>query len=176
MFRLEPNVILVDIHDCVLGEAAKMAAHKTPLLHRAFSVFLYHKDKLLIQRRAFHKYHSGGLWANACCSHPHPGEKTLDSANRRLYEELLIENVALEEIFSFIYYYQFGQTLFEYEYDHVLLGEYAGNPLLNKAEVEEFKWISFQELSQSLVNTPQNFAPWFLIAAPRVLEKIKEYR
>jgi len=173
---LEPNVILVDIHDCVRGESPKMVAHKTPQLHRAFSVFLYHKDKLLIQRRALHKYHSGGLWANACCSHPHPGEKTLESANRRLYEELSVEDVTLEEIFSFIYYYQFAQTLFEYEYDHVFLGEYTGTPFLNKAEVEEFKWISFQELSQSLVDTPQDFAPWFLIAAPRVLEKLKEYR
>lgn len=171
---MESNVILVDIHDCVRGEAPKMVAHKSPLLHRAFSVFLYHDDKLLIQRRALHKYHSGGLWANACCSHPHPGEETLQSANRRLYEELFIKDVKLEEVFSFIYYYQFAETLFEYEYDHVFLGEYTGNPFLNKEEIEESKWISFQELSQKLCDTPQAFAPWFLIAAPRVLQKLKE--
>lgn len=173
---MDSNVILVDIQDSVRGETTKFLAHQTPLLHRAFSVFLYHDDKLLIQRRSLHKYHSGGLWANTCCSHPRPGEKIIEAANRRLYEELSIQNVTIEELFSFVYYYQFAETLFEYEYDHVLLGEYTGTPFLNKEEADEFKWISLQELSQSLIDAPQSFAPWFLIAAPRVIQKLSELK
>ena len=69
-----PQVQLVDLFDRPCGSAEKLAAHRQPLLHRAFSVFLYHEDALLLQQRAWQKYHCGGLWANTCCSHPQPGE------------------------------------------------------------------------------------------------------
>ena len=69
-------LILVDEQDKENGTEEKIDAHRKGLLHRAFSLFIYDSklNKMLIQRRAINKYHSGGLWTNACCSHPRKGE------------------------------------------------------------------------------------------------------
>ena len=83
------DLILVDCYDRPIGTAGKAEAHAAPLLHRAFSVFLINDNgELLLQKRAAGKYHSGGLWANACCSHPRVGEESIPSAEARLTEEL----------------------------------------------------------------------------------------
>ena len=119
------ELILVDVFDREIGCIPKETAHRHPYLHRAFSIFLYHEQKLLLQKRAAEKYHSGGLWANACCSHPRWGEKLAEACQRRLQEELGIV-CPLQELTSFVYLHQFGPKLYEYEYDHILLGQYAG--------------------------------------------------
>lgn len=165
------EVLLVDIFDKPIGKMEKFEAHKTPNLHRAFSVFLYHDDKILIQKRAKSKYHSGGLWANACCSHP-LGDVEKD-AQYRLYEELGIIGCEPKEIFSFVYMAKFNDNLFEYEYDHVLLAEYVGEITVNKEEAEEAKWVNIDWLKQDLIDNPNKYAIWFLSCAPKVIETIK---
>ena len=97
------EVILVNKHDQEIGTMDKMEAHQQGMLHRAFSVLIFNSNaKLLIHRRAFGKYHSEGLWTNACCSHPLPGESIVEAANRRLVEEMGM-NTSLAPLFSFIY-------------------------------------------------------------------------
>ena len=82
-------VILVDSQDQEVGQFAKIEAHKQGLLHRAISVCVVDpQGRMLLQRRARDKYHSGGLWTNACCTHPRPGESVAEAAERRLREEL----------------------------------------------------------------------------------------
>jgi len=170
---MNQDVILVNLHDEPVGTATKEEAHRRGDLHRAFSVFLYHEDRLLIQQRAFHKYHSGGLWANTCCSHPRPGEELEDAVRRRLKEEAGIE-CEVKEVFSFVYKHRFAEDLYEHEYDHVFLGEYCGEPLPDPEEIEAFRWISFGDLKRELAEEPEKYAPWFVIAAPRVLRVISE--
>jgi isopentenyl-diphosphate Delta-isomerase len=71
------EVVLVDTHDRQTGTAGKMAAHRQGALHRAFSVIIWNRaGEVLLQRRALGKYHSGGLWTNACCGHPRPGSRS----------------------------------------------------------------------------------------------------
>ncbi|HKL91924.1 MAG TPA: isopentenyl-diphosphate delta-isomerase [Bacteroidales bacterium] len=85
-------VILVDEQDRAIGVADKQEAHVRAWLHRAFSVFIFNsKNELLLQQRAYDKYHSPGLWTNTCCSHPMPGETVLEAASRRLKEEMGME-------------------------------------------------------------------------------------
>src|SRR5258708_8294772 len=97
------EVILVDEADRQTGTMEKMEAHRKALLHRAFSVFIFNrKGEMLLQRRSLQKYHSAGLWTNACCSHPRPGEDTKTAAVRRLGEELGF-TTGLEKSFDFIY-------------------------------------------------------------------------
>jgi isopentenyl-diphosphate delta-isomerase len=168
---MEREIILVDVNDRPVGTATKEDAHRRGDLHRAFSVFLYCGDRLLIQQRAFHKYHSGGLWANTCCSHPRPGEELEEAVSRRLKEEAGIE-CEVKEIFSFVYKHRFAEDLYEHEYDHVFLGEYCGDPVPNPEEIEAFRWIFFGDLKRELAEEPEKFAPWFVIAAPRVLRVI----
>lgn len=169
------TVILVDEKDNALGVMGKEEAHKKPHLHRAFSVFLYHDQQMLIQQRALHKYHSGGLWANTCCSHPRGDETVLQAGESRLMEEAGI-SCKLQEIFAFQYSHQFHENLYEHEYDHVLIGCYDGGFAPNPDEIAEMKWVSFHELLDDLEQRPQEFAPWFKIAAPQVIEWINTHK
>jgi isopentenyl-diphosphate delta-isomerase len=94
------DIVLVDIFDNKIGMSTKQEAHRTGKLHRAFSIFLYHDDRMLIQKRALCKYHSGGLWSNACCSHPTMDKIALSHfVQQRMYEELKII-CPVEEVFQ----------------------------------------------------------------------------
>jgi isopentenyl-diphosphate delta-isomerase len=163
------QILLVDINDKIIGSSNKLDAHTKPTLHRAFSVFLYHKDSILIQKRALGKYHSAGKWANSCCSHQRANEELMESASRRLFEELSVV-CELVEISSFVYFTKFNDKMFEYEYDHVLVGEYSGNYTVDIEEASEAKWISITDLSDDLLNNPEIYSSWFKIAAPMVIK------
>ena len=96
------EVILVDHNDRQTGIMEKITVHEKGLLHRAFSVFIFNsKGEMLLQKRALNKYHSGGLWSNACCSHPLPDEETITAAQRRLQEELGFIT-PIEKVFDFV--------------------------------------------------------------------------
>jgi len=162
------HIILVDENDSEVGTMEKMEAHRKGALHRAFSVVLFNTNgEMLLQKRASSKYHSAGLWSNACCSHPKPGEKIEDAAQRRLKEELGIDLMP-KSLFKFIYRVAFPNGLFEHEYDHVLVATFNGNPIVNKAEVDEWKFVDYQELKQSIHERPKEFTHWFKI----ILEKM----
>ena len=166
------NILLVDIFDNEIGYAEKIEAHRKEQLHRAFSVFIYNGDKMLVQRRHPNKYHSGGLIANSCCSHQRQGESLHESVERRLGEELGIKT-ELNELFSFIYYKKFENGLAEYEFDHVFVGEYKGKITADPEEIAEAFWVSLDELAHDLAQNPQKYAAWFITAAPRVIAELK---
>ena len=178
MDNSKDQLILVNTFDEPIGEADKLTVHREGLLHRAFSIFLIDVEerKVLIQKRAKGKYHSSGLWANACCSHPRIKENLLDAARRRMNEEIGL-SCELEELFSFTYRQGFSNGLTEYEIDHVIVGNYDSNKqdyLIDPDEVEELMWIDMDHLATILYQKPQIFASWFLICAPKVLEYMKE--
>jgi len=173
---LRNEVVLVDIFDNEIGVETKENAHKSPMLHRAFSIFIYNnKNEVLIQKRASHKYHSPSLWANTCCSHPKKGENIKESAIERLKDEVGIE-ADIDELYSFIYISKYKDNLYEYELDHVFIGEYNGDFILNEEEASEAKWISLEDLSSDLVKNPRNYATWFIICAPKVIQFLKNKR
>jgi isopentenyl-diphosphate Delta-isomerase len=168
----ENQVILVDINNIALGTMEKIEAHKKALLHRAISVFICNsKGEWLLQRRALDKYHSGGLWTNACCSHPFPGESNNEAAQRRLMEEMGI-NCQLNELFSFIYKEDLDNELTEHEFDHVFLGISDAKPIIDPAEVMEWKYINFSYLQEDIENNPANYTVWFKIIFQRVEQQI----
>ena len=168
---MDEYIILVNLDDEPEGYATKEEAHRTGALHRAFSVFLHNGSRLLIQQRAQNKYHSPGLWANTCCSHPRKGEELEEAVKRRLMEEAGIE-CSVKEVFSFVYKHKFNDELYEHEYDHVFLGEYSGEYTMNPVEVQAFKWIEAKELLEDIKNHPEKYASWFKIAAPKVIDMI----
>jgi isopentenyl-diphosphate delta-isomerase len=171
---LRNEVVLVDIDDNELGVMSKNQAHSSPNLHRAFSVFIYNQNKeILIQKRASHKYHSPSLWANACCSHPRIVENIKLSALDRLKDEVGIET-EINELFSFVYMNKFNEHLYEYELDHVFIGKYDGKIILNEEEASEYKWISLEDLKKDLITNPLNYASWFIICAPRVINYLEK--
>lgn len=165
------QVILVDVNDKEIGIEEKIEAHRKAKLHRAFSVFLFDGDKILLQKRAKEKYHCGGLWTNTCCSHPAPGEAVDQAAIRRLQEELGIVTEEIREVGSILYYYPFSNGLTEYEFDHLFIGEYQGAYQINPDEVEALVWKSMHEIDEEIRLHPETYTPWFIIA----YQQLKKY-
>ena len=160
----EEKVILVDKNDNQVGLMPKLEAHEKGVLHRAFSIFIFNsKYELLLQRRASSKYHSGGLWTNTCCSHPREGEDILDAANRRLDEEMGIKT-SLRKVYDFIYKAELDNQLIEHEFDHVFYGVCDNDPILNKDEAEDFKWVDMETLNNDIIKNEDNYTVWFKIA------------
>ncbi len=162
------DVILVDEQDRQVGVMEKMEVHQKALLHRAFSVFIFNdKGEMLLQKRAANKYHSGGLWTNACCSHPQPGQSTAEAAAMRLHEEMGF-TATLQKIFDFIYTASFDNGLTEYEFDHVFTGTYNGEINPDKEEVSEYCYQPVAEIKALLQTQPQLYTVWFRIAFPKL--------
>lgn len=165
---MQEKVILVNESDVAIGEMEKMKAHEDGLLHRAFSVFIFNtKGELLLQQRALTKYHSGGKWTNTCCSHPRPDETTSDAANRRLMEEMNL-TCSLNYEFGFIYKAEFDNGLIEHEYDHVYFGTTDKQPLPNKDEVADWKYVKIDILEDDINLNPDSYTPWFKICFNRI--------
>ncbi|QHS58260.1 isopentenyl-diphosphate Delta-isomerase [Chitinophaga agri] len=171
---MKAQVILVNERDEETGLMEKMEAHEKGLLHRAFSVFIMNDNgEMLIHQRALDKYHSGGLWTNACCSHPMPGESVEAAAHRRLTEEMGFD-CPLRELFQFTYRTEFDNGLIEHEYDHVWVGTYNGVINPDPGEVHAFRFLSVDELTRQLLATPGQFTSWFRLAFPKVIEHLRE--
>jgi isopentenyl-diphosphate delta-isomerase len=157
---MEELVVLVDAQDRAVGTASKLDAHRSGALHRAFSVFVFdRRGRLLLQRRALAKYHSGGLWTNTCCGHPRPGEAVSDAAVRRLREEMGIA-CPLRPAGAFTYRASLGE-LEEHEFDHVLVGRFDGDPRPEPDEVAAWRWAAPDDLSRELAEAPGRFTAWF---------------
>ena len=167
-------VVLVDSQDNELGKMEKLEAHEKGLLHRAFSIFLFNsKGEMLIQQRALSKYHSPGLWTNACCSHPAPNESIIEAGNRRLKEELGL-STELVDAFNFEYRETFENNLTEHELDHVLVGYSEENPILNQEEAKDYRWITWANLLEEIELSPENFTIWFKIILTKHIEKLQK--
>ncbi len=168
------EVLLVDEQDRVLGTEEKLRAHRDGgNLHRAFSILICDPcGRMLLQLRSRQKYHFGGLWSNACCGHPRPGEPLDQAAHRRLREELGFDT-PLREIFSFIYRVDDPRSgLTEHEYDHVYLGIFEGTPRPDPGEVDDYKWVEPGDLQRDLGRHPGRYSPWFRLAFARAVEHL----
>lgn len=163
LLMMEEQVVLVNENDEKIGLMPKQEAHEKGVLHRAFSVFIFNaKNELMLQQRALHKYHSPGLWTNTCCSHQRDGETSLEAGKRRLFEEMGF-TTDLKETTSFIYRAPFDNGLTEHELDHILIGNFEGNPNINKEEVATWKWKDLEEVKMDIQNNPEIYTEWFKI-------------
>jgi isopentenyl-diphosphate delta-isomerase len=162
------EVILVNEKDEPIGVMEKLEAHEKGTLHRAFSIFIFNsKGDMLLQQRAQNKYHSAGLWSNACCSHPHPGEETKKAAERRMSEELGFKT-SLNEIFDFIYQVSFENGLTENEFDHVFVGRHDGEIKINAEEVHDYLFKPMKQIKEDLKYNPEKYTEWFKISFPKI--------
>lgn len=147
----------------------KLEAHRRGVLHLAISIFVFSDDHLLIQRRANGKYHSGGQWANSCCSHPNWGEGLDDCADRRLQEELGFR-LPLTKSGVVEYDADVGNGLREWERVHIFHGTADRESLFvepNPEEVSDFRWVEPSALSEEMAENPESFTPWFRIYAEK---------
>ncbi|AXT58786.1 isopentenyl-diphosphate Delta-isomerase [Aquimarina sp. AD1] len=168
----EEKVILVNENDEQIGLMPKLEAHEKAILHRAFSVFILNEKKeLMLQQRAHHKYHSPGLWTNTCCSHQREGESNIQAGTRRLEEEMGF-TTPLKETISFIYKAPFDNGLTEHELDHVLVGQYEEDPIINSDEVSDWKWMHIEDVKKDIIENPNSYTAWFKIIFDKFYEHI----
>lgn len=149
----------------VLTPVDKMAVHRRGLRHKAISVFVMRAGQILLQRRALGKYHTPGLWANTCCTHPHWGEDDLTCATRRLDEELGIRDLTLREVREIEYRADVGADMVEHEVVRLFVAEAPAGmaPEPNPDEVCDTRWIDAAALQAELARWPERFTPWLRI-------------
>ncbi len=167
----QEQLILVDEEDNPVGFAGKLEAHRNGgKLHRAFSIFIFNSEgKMLLQRRSLKKYHFGGFWTNACCSHPVKGEGLTDGVHRRLREEFGFDT-ELRERFRFLYRATDARSgLTEHELDHVFVGEFDGEPEANPDEIDDWMWVDLRDLESDLRANPEKYTPWFRMVVDRLI-------
>ncbi|MGE0079181.1 MAG: isopentenyl-diphosphate Delta-isomerase [Bacteroidales bacterium] len=168
-------IALVNQDDSITGYADKMYVHSKGLLHRAFSIIIFNAQKeMLIHRRADEKYHSPGLWTNACCSHL-PKDTSMDEV---IYDRLSHEmgfSCVLSHAFTFHYKVDFDHGLVENEIDHVYFGCFDGCPNPNVDEVSEWKWIPIDKLYDEIQNNPDDFTYWFKHIALNYRDEIQNF-
>lgn len=166
------EVVLVNERDEVLGAMEKLKAHQEGLLHRAFSVVIFNdKNQMLIHQRAESKYHCGGLWTNACCSHPRLNEPVEGAVIRRLQEEMGF-TCSVEKVDEFIYRAEFENGLIEHEYDHIFVGKFNEAPNPNPSEVQNWKYIDVAELKKDITVNPSKYTFWFKEIIEKRMNKI----
>jgi isopentenyl-diphosphate delta-isomerase len=171
----EEKVILVNELDEQIGLMPKLEAHEKAILHRAFSVFvLNEKNEIMLQQRAHQKYHSPLLWTNTCCSHQREGETNIQAGSRRLFEEMGF-NTELKELFHFIYKAPFDNGLTEHELDHVMIGYYNGEPIINTEEVEDWKWMKIEDVKSDMYLNPVKYTVWFKIIFDEFYHFLEEH-
>jgi isopentenyl-diphosphate delta-isomerase len=156
----DERLILVDERNRVVGSAGKTAVHRAGLLHRAFSIFMVdERGRILLQQRHPKKYHSGNLWANSCCGHPRPGERTLPAARRRLEEELGVGGPL-----SFAFYARYQAALDngmqENEFVYIYFGRLASRPRPNPVEVSSIDLVEVADMGRRIEQDPGAFTIW----------------
>lgn len=161
MVIIKEYILLVNENDEEIGVGEKMEVHKTGKLHRAFSIFVFNSEnKLLIQKRAITKYHSGGLLTNTCCSHQRKGEDLYKTIHTRLMMEMGFD-CELEEIFTLKYRAELDNDLIEHEIDHVFIGRFDGEPTPNPDEVDDYAWVNLEDVLREVSESPEKFTYWF---------------
>lgn len=160
--------------DGVLTPVDKLAVHRKGLKHKAISVFAVDGANVLIQRRAAGKYHTPGLWANTCCTHPYWGEAPDDCARRRLDEELGLRGLALEHRGTVEYRAAVGGGMIEHEVVEVFVAEADSRATLapDPAELMATRWVALADLTREIAARPERFTPWLRIYLDLHAERI----
>ena len=172
----EEKVILVNEKDEQIGLMPKLVAHEKAVLHRAFSVFVLNsRNEIMLQQRAHHKYHSPLLWTNTCCSHQREAESNIKAGTRRLEEEMGFVT-ELKELFHFIYKAPFDNGLTEHELDHVMIGYYENEPIINSEEVESWKWMAIDDIKIDMQENPDIYTVWFKIIFDKFYHFLEDHK
>ena len=168
-------LILVDSNDREIGFLDKTACHDGGgVLHRAFSLFIFNPaGKLLLQRRASGKRLWPSFWSNSCCSHPRQGEAMDEAVQRRMGQELGL-HAPVSFVYKFEYQAKFGTQGTEHELCWVYVGQTSQNPTINTTEIDEWRWISADDLDAELAATQDQFTPWFKLEWQRLREEFAD--
>ncbi|WGV17465.1 isopentenyl-diphosphate Delta-isomerase [Fuscovulum ytuae] len=157
-----------------LVPVGKMEVHLKGLRHKAVSVFVMQGRRVLIQQRALAKYHTPGLWANTCCTHPRWDEDPAACAVRRLREELGIEGLFPVFADRVEYRAEVGGGMIEHELVDIFVAEApaALTVVPHPDEVAAVRWVDLYDLSAEVLRSPERFTPWLRIYLEQHMDRI----
>ena len=160
--------------DGTLTPVGKLEVHQRGLRHKAVSVFVVENGRVLIQRRALSKYHTPGLWANTCCTHPRWDEDPASCAVRRLREELGISGLFPAFADRVEYRADVGAGLIEHELVDIFVAEASPGLAIspNPDEVMEVRWVDLYDLAAEVLRNPGRFTPWMKIYMTQHMTRI----
>jgi isopentenyl-diphosphate delta-isomerase len=152
----------------------KIEVHQQGIRHKAVSVFVMEGKRVLIQRRAAAKYHTPGLWANTCCTHPLWEEDSAACAIRRLREELGIAGLYPTFADRVEYRAEVGGGMTEHEVVDIFLADAPPGLKItpNPDEVAEVRWIDLYDLSADVARYPERYTPWLRIYLAQHMTRI----
>lgn len=165
------EVILLDDDGLAIGTAPRSSVHGTDTpLHLAFSCHVVRADgRVLVTRRALDKRAWPGVWSNAFCGHPLPGEDPLAAVHRRAGFELGIGLSRLElALPRFRYRAVDASGIVENELCPVYTAFTDDEPDVNPNEVVDFRWVEPSALAAALRATPWAFSPWLVLQAEQL--------
>ena len=164
--ELRPDMQMIPAFvDGRLKPVEKLEVHRRGLRHPAVSVFVTRDGAILMQQRALTKYHTPGLWANTCCTHPHWGEAAATCAARRLDEELTLGGLPLRVAGKVEYRADVAGGLTEHEVVDIFTAEAPAGvePVANPDEVAATAWMTLADLRRQIAVRPERFTPWLRI-------------
>jgi isopentenyl-diphosphate Delta-isomerase len=151
--------------DGTLTPVEKLEVHQRGLRHKAVSVFVLCEGRVLIQQRALGKYHTPGLWANTCCTHPEWAEDPAVCALRRLDQELGITGIYPNFRDRVEYRAEVGNGLIEHELVDIFVAMAPKGLRVtpNPEEVMATRWVDLFDLAAEVARRPAEFTPWMRI-------------
>ena len=163
-------IVLVDSEDREIGLGDKYSCHTgAGVLHRALSVFLFDAHgRVLLQKRSSNKLLWPEYWSNSCCTHPYYGESIEDGAQRRIEQELGLSEVALEFVYRFEYHAAWNDQFAEHELCSVFVGQVASDPIVNKTEICDWKWVEPDAMEEMVASANRQLTPWLKLEWPEV--------
>lgn len=161
----EEYVVLLDDNGTLIGRKLKRTVHdrQTPL-HLAFSCYVFRGHQMLVTQRAWTKVTWPGMWTNACCGHPAPGEHPEAAIRRRLNGELGLRDVITIELVhpTFRYRAVMDNGIVENEICPVYLARVPEGcePRPDRDEVADHRWTTVADFRKELRRSPRSHSPW----------------
>ena len=157
-------LVLVDDNDNEIGtDTRENCHHGVGKRHRAYTVFLFHDGKLLLQQRSRKKLLWPGGWDVSFTSHVYPGETYAEAAARKATQELGARVGELADVHSFVYFAPQGGNA-ENEFCRLLVGEFDGRIKPNPDEIAAVRWAGVKEVQRELETNPSLYTPWFALS------------
>ena len=157
-------LILVDDNDNEIGTDTRENCHSgRGKRHRAYTAFIFHDGKMLLQQRSKKKLLWPGAWDVSFTSHVYPGETYQQAARRRARQELDAEVGELKDVHSFVYFAPQGANA-ENEFCRVLVGDFDGKIKPNSDEMMSVRWARLAEVKSDLGKHPDSYTPWFKLS------------
>ena len=159
------EVVLLDPSGRPVGRASRQHVHttRTPL-HLAFSCYLMDDDgQVLITRRSLAKRTWPGVWTNAFCGHPRPGEPLEQAVRRYAKRELGVTLTHLRCVLpDFRYRAVDPSGTVENEVCPVFVAITHDELLPDPDEVMDLSWVAAPELERLATHVPQLVSPWLV--------------